>query len=427
MPNTGSAVRAQQQALAPVGMLTTDTCLRGATSTLRGAHAGAATCSPPAPCCRGRQQPARLPPAHRPHAPCSQPIGDAYAASATNEMSAAGGARPAFAVTMETKQPLCAQGHGAASGAVGAESTPRGGPGAPGRRVTPTVHMPPMLSEEKLPCMAGIQNDVLLPAVPMEKPQCHREILMATTKMPQKMSASDELPAKVLPAVPSTVPPAEAERDSCGIELPIVVPVLPTSLKTSAEQASQSLLPGSCLIHNWQNERSTNHLDTVPVLEPGNKGFTHLHGHHGLLVHELLSWPTMKDTYHPPHRALLLGRGQRQAMLESMLYQKYRNEMLEEICPHQMPMESVSTTHQDYRAEGCQLTPLPTTKPHNYCTEQPFSFWLEKAHSLPGVTKICSRDSPFRRNAAFSTPITECLEQPLSYTPWSSQLQPHKQ
>lgn len=97
--------------------------------------------------------------------------------------------------------------------------------------------------------------------------------------------------------------------------------------------------------------------------------------------------------------------GQRQAMLESMLYQKYRqactltchpprepcsqgnitllwmpapwgetraegskfcsanrNEMLEEICPHQMPMESVSTTHQDYCAESCQFTPLPTTK-----------------------------------------------------------------
>ncbi|NXF88749.1 SPAG8 protein, partial [Eubucco bourcierii] len=194
-----------------------------------------------------------------------------------------------------------------------------------------------------------------------------------------------------------------------------------------AEQPSQSVRPSSGLIHNWQEERSTNHLDTMPAQELGNKGFTHPHGHHRLLVHELLSWPTMKDTYRPPHRALLLGRGQRQAVLESILYQKYRNEMLEEICPRQMPMESVSTTHQDYCAEGCQFTPLPTTKPHNYCREQPCSFWLEKAHSLPGVTRICSRDSPFRRNAAFSTPITEYLEQPLPYTPLSSQLQPHNQ
>ncbi|NXX45382.1 SPAG8 protein, partial [Tricholaema leucomelas] len=220
----------------------------------------------------------------------------------------------------------------------------------------------------------------------------------------------------------------------------------------SAEQPSQSVPPGSCLIHNWQKERSTNDLDTVPVQEPGNKGFTHPRGHHGLLVHELLSWPTMKDTYHPPHRALLLGRGEAEPCLSHCNFcSANRNEMLEEICPHQMPMESVSTSHQDYCAEGCQFTPLPTTKPHNYCTEQPFSFWLEKAHSLPvsspstlpastrgtrmltetsllqGVTKICSRNSPFRRNAAFSTPITECFEEPLSYTSLSSQLKPHKQ
>ncbi|NXP82731.1 SPAG8 protein, partial [Ramphastos sulfuratus] len=176
----------------------------------------------------------------------------------------------------------------------------------------------------------------------------------------------------------------------------------------SAEQPSQSVCPSSCLIHNWQEQRSTNHLDTVPVQELGNKGFTHPHGHHRLLVHELLSWPTMKDNYRPPHRALLLGREPRTEGCK--FCSANRNEMLEEICPRQMPMESVSTTHRDYCAEGCQFTPLPTTKPHNYCREQPCSFWLENAHSLPGVTRICSTDSPFRRNAAFSTPITEYLE-----------------
>ncbi|NXG50655.1 SPAG8 protein, partial [Psilopogon haemacephalus] len=181
--------------------------------------------------------------------------------------------------------------------------------------------------------------------------------------------------------------------------------------------------------HTIYPQRSTNHLDTVPVQEMRNKGFTHLHGHHGLLVHELLSWPTnrptKKDTYHLIHRALLLGRGEAEPCLSHgcKFCSANRNEMLEEICPHQMPMESVSTTHQDYCAEGCQFTSLPTTKPHNYCTEQPCSFWLEKAHSLPGVTRICSKDTPFRRNAAFSTPITEYLGQPLPYTPLSSHLQ----
>ncbi|NXF54605.1 SPAG8 protein, partial [Oceanites oceanicus] len=198
-----------------------------------------------------------------------------------------------------------------------------------------------------------------------------------------------------------------------------------------AEQPSQLVPRGSCLIHNWQEERATNHLDSVPGQELGSKGFTHRHGHHGLLVHQLLSWPTnsttTKDTYRPPHRALLLGRGEAKPLLSCVPPQKGSKEMLEEIRPRRMPMESVSTTHQDYRAGGCQFMPLPTTQPHNYCTEQPCSFWLEQARSLPVVTSICSGDSPFRRNAAFSTPITKYLEQPLSSAALSSRLRPRKQ
>ncbi|GAB0202960.1 sperm-associated antigen 8 [Grus japonensis] len=196
-----------------------------------------------------------------------------------------------------------------------------------------------------------------------------------------------------------------------------------------------------------------NHPDPVPGQEPGSEGFIHRRGHPGLLDHQLLSWPnstTTKDTYRPPHRVLLLGRGQREAMLESMLYQKYRQahtpvchpspklcpgggdpaaiacpghggysraegcrvcsagrkEMQEEICVPRMPMESVSTTHQDYCAGGYQSTLLLTSQ---------------------GVTSIRSGDCPFRRNAAFSTPITEYLEQPLPCPPLSSRLCPHKQ
>ncbi|NXK23636.1 SPAG8 protein, partial [Arenaria interpres] len=191
-----------------------------------------------------------------------------------------------------------------------------------------------------------------------------------------------------------------------------------------AEQPPRLVPRGTCLMHNWQEKRATNHLDTVPGQEPGNEGFTYRHGHPGLLTHQLISWPThsttTKDTYCPPHSVLLLGRGQREAMLEYTLYQKYRQEMLEKICPPRKPMETISTTHRDYGARGCQFTSPPTTQPHNYCTEQPRSFWLEQAHSLPGVTGNRSGDSPFRRNAAFTTPVTEYLEQPLPSTPLSS-------
>ncbi|XP_074787600.1 sperm-associated antigen 8 [Athene noctua] len=334
------------------------------------------------------------------------------------------------------------------------------------------------------------RSNILLSEVLREKLQCHRETLTATTEIPQEMSATAEelqemllatakLPAEAPAAMPSVVPPTEVGSHPCGVEQlpcpgkwgtcpsevpPIMMPVLPASLQSPAEKPSRLVPRGSCLIHNWQEERATNHLDSMPGCEPGSEGFTYRHGHHGLLVHQLLSWltdsTTTKDIYRPPHRALLLGRGeaehshpsklcdppkrqqgdlncradgtllpagQRKAMLESMLYQKYRKEMLEKMCPQQMPMELVSTTHQDYHAGGCQFMPLPTTQPHNYCTEQPCSFWLEQAHQLPGVTSIRSWDSPFRRNAAFSTPITEYLEQPLPCVPLSSCLRPQKQ
>ncbi|NXL33059.1 SPAG8 protein, partial [Glaucidium brasilianum] len=196
-----------------------------------------------------------------------------------------------------------------------------------------------------------------------------------------------------------------------------------------AEKPRQLVPVGSCLIHNWQEESATNHLHSMPVCEPGSESFTYRHGHHGLLAHQLLSWPTnsttTKDTYRPPHRALMLG--QDSSAEGCRVCSSGRKEMLEKICPQQMPMELVSTTHQDYHAGGYQFMPLPTTQPHNYRTEQPCSFWLEQAHQLPGVTSIRSGDSPFRRNAAFSTPITEYLEQPLPCVPLSSQLRPQKQ
>ncbi|NWS47676.1 SPAG8 protein, partial [Probosciger aterrimus] len=182
-----------------------------------------------------------------------------------------------------------------------------------------------------------------------------------------------------------------------------------------AEQPPGLVPRGRCLIHNWQEERATNHLDIVPGQEQGSEGFIHRHGHPKLLYHCHLPGPnnsTTMDTYRPPYSVLMQGQGRREAMLKAMLYQKYREEMLEKISPPRMPMESMSVTHQDYQPKGCLSAPLPPSQPHDYFTEQPCSFWLEQARSLTGVTSIRSGDNPFRRYASFSTPITESLDQP---------------
>uniref|UniRef100_A0A8C0IHK6 Uncharacterized protein n=1 Tax=Bubo bubo TaxID=30461 RepID=A0A8C0IHK6_BUBBB len=271
------------------------------------------------------------------------------------------------------------------------------------------------------------RSNILLPEVLREKLLCHRETLTATTEIPrmsatakvsqEMLSATAKLPAEALTAMPSVVPPTEDGKDPCGVKQPlcpgkwgtcpsevppIVVPVLPASLQTPAEQGSRLAPRGSCLIHNWQEERATNHLDSMPGWEPGSEGFTYRHGHHGLLVHQLLSWPTnsstMKDTYRRPQRALLLGRGEAEP-------------------PHPSELCDPRKRQQGDLSCGADGTFLPTGQ-----RKQPCSFWLEQAPQLPGVTSIRSGDSPFRRNAAFSTPITEYLEQPLPCVPLSSRL-----
>ncbi|NWX92670.1 SPAG8 protein, partial [Nothoprocta pentlandii] len=192
-----------------------------------------------------------------------------------------------------------------------------------------------------------------------------------------------------------------------------------------------------------RSQRATNELDRVPMPELGSEGYFYRHGHRGLLAGQPPSrtahGTTTQDTYGEPRRSARPARGeaalpagtpgvrsgpgadgarvpagQREAMLELMLFHKYRQEVLEETCPPPAPMESLSTTHRDYRAEGFQPAPLPPTQPHDCYAEQPRSYWLEQARSVPGVTSICSStDTPFRRSAAFSTPVTERLGQPL--------------
>ncbi|NXE55447.1 SPAG8 protein, partial [Casuarius casuarius] len=185
-------------------------------------------------------------------------------------------------------------------------------------------------------------------------------------------------------------------------------------------------------------QRATNDLDHVPRPELGSEGFFYWHGHRGLLAHQLLSQladsTTTKDAYRQPWRTALPARGEAEPPWG---HSPCRKEMLEEICPPPGPMESVSTTHRDYRAEGFQPVPLPATQPHDCYTEQPRSYWLEQAHGVPvsppspgralrpprgsrgpsvpfqGVTSICTTDTPFRRNATFSTPITEQRGRPL--------------
>ncbi|XP_067399643.1 sperm-associated antigen 8 [Emydura macquarii macquarii] len=245
------------------------------------------------------------------------------------------------------------------------------------------------------------------PASVAEVPPCHGEIspCLAETE-----------PCMV------EMPPCHGEPgDSLGELPPCMVEILPSKAEMAEEQPRELVSRGKCLVHNWQEERATNELDQVPSPELGSEGFVYRHGHRGLLTLQLLAQladsTTMKESYCRPRRTRLPVRGQREAMLELMLYQKYRKETLAELYPPVGPMESLSTTHRDYGKEGFQAVPPPPSRPHDYRLEQPHTFWLESAPQLPGITNVRTSDTPFRRNATFTAPISEYLDQPLPYAP----------
>nr|XP_060616768.1 sperm-associated antigen 8 [Anolis sagrei ordinatus] len=102
-------------------------------------------------------------------------------------------------------------------------------------------------------------------------------------------------------------------------------------------------------------------------------------------------------------------------MLEWLLYQKHSKEVFgEQIQPPRGPMESESVMHRDFCRKDFVSVPPAPTKPHDYRLEQPQTFWVEHAKQVPGVSCIRTVDSPFRKCAAFTTPVREYLEQPYN-------------
>ncbi|XP_061468585.1 sperm-associated antigen 8 isoform X1 [Rhineura floridana] len=240
-------------------------------------------------------------------------------------------------------------------------------------------------------------------------------------------------PGEMLPAGPEAAP-VVVRTPAYAVELPLChgIPGPTLGELPPTEQEAIPIAPlepmrelpdrGKCLIYNWQEERATNNLDHVPRPEGGTEGFFYRHGHQGLLTLQFLAGlpksTTMQDSYRRPRRRGLPVRGQREAMMEWLLYQKHSKEILEDQAyPPPGPMESLSTMHHDYRQEGfLSVAPAPT-KPHDYRLEQPQTFWLEHAQQVPGVSNIRTGDTPFKKCGTFTTPIMEYLDQPLPHGP----------
>uniref|UniRef100_A0A8D0MHN7 Sperm associated antigen 8 n=1 Tax=Sus scrofa TaxID=9823 RepID=A0A8D0MHN7_PIG len=226
----------------------------------------------------------------------------------------------------------------------------------------------------------------------------------------------------------------------------------PSEVEGKSKIPSETLPRGQCLLYNWEEERATNHLDQVPSMQDGSESFFFRHGHQGLLT----LWPqspmssrtTQKDSYQPPgnHSQPVRGtkyertdqnestrekrRGRnigwdyglsdgwkREAMLEMFLHHQICKEVQAEQEATRKDSEVESVTHHDYRKKLVHAGPPTPTRPHDYRTEQPETFWIQRAPQLPGVSNIRTLDTPFRKNCSFSTPVPLSLGQPLPYEP----------
>jgi hypothetical protein len=74
----------------------------------------------------------------------------------------------------------------------------------------------------------------------------------------------------------------------------------------------------------------------------------------------------------------------------------------------------LSVTKKDFFSNDFTPIERKPEKEHDLYQEQAVTFWSQQLDKqcLPGLTQVRTQDTPFRRNAAFSTPIGESYDSP---------------
>jgi len=55
---------------------------------------------------------------------------------------------------------------------------------------------------------------------------------------------------------------------------------------------------------------------------------------------------------------------------------------------------------------------------HDVNSDQAFTFWNQNMNQVHGVSQVQTKDTPFKKNAAFSTPIDEYKDAPKPGENW---------
>ncbi|KAF6019989.1 SPAG8 [Bugula neritina] len=157
--------------------------------------------------------------------------------------------------------------------------------------------------------------------------------------------------------------------------------------------------------------RAVSHIDPTEVKEP-HKGAAQIFkdGHQGLLNTNFNApaenLTLVRETYTEPRYPGVAVKGTKQRMMEQAFAEIASEQVKRSFHPEPEPLDYRTEFRDNYTKEFQTSRPLPT-RPHNVVSEQPVTFWTEHRDKVTGVSQVKTRDTVFRKNAAFSTPIGE--------------------
>ncbi|CAL8405940.1 unnamed protein product [Arctogadus glacialis] len=165
---------------------------------------------------------------------------------------------------------------------------------------------------------------------------------------------------------------------------------------------------GKCLLDNWVEERAV-----ADLADDASQEQIQRDGHRGIFSMNLESkmedMTSLKSAYTPPVAPGVRERGIRGELLAKLITQRISEEVHAEFNPVTPTTDFSSTTHRDFTGGGFVPLPPTTTKNHDYKCDQAITFWSENHQHIQRTTAVRTTDSPFKRCAQFSTPITQQL------------------
>lgn len=127
---------------------------------------------------------------------------------------------------------------------------------------------------------------------------------------------------------------------------------------------------------------------------------------------------TTKDSYRQPPSLGTRLKGKKLELLERELVQKLSSEVRQGLHPPPSPSDYRSVTKKDFFSKEFVPQERVPELPHDVNKEQPLTFWSENFGVVHGVSQVKTRDTPFRKNAAFSTPVEDYKDAPKPNEEW---------